>query len=48
MTESILVAVPKSARTFKDDPKPMRRFNARRRRRALAEDFGDLLLEGAP
>lgn len=41
MTNSILVAVPKQGHGFKD-PKPMRRFNARRRRRALAEDFGDL------
>lgn len=41
MTESILVAVPKPGRTFKD-PKPMPRVNSRRRRAAQAEDFGEL------
>lgn len=38
---SILVAVPKPARAIRAR-KPLRRVNARRRRAALAEDFGDL------
>lgn len=38
---SILVAVPKPAPTVRTR-KPMRRVNSRRRRRALAEDFGEL------
>lgn len=38
---SILVAVPKPERAPKAR-RPMRRANPRRRRRALAEDFGDL------
>lgn len=39
--EPILIAVPKPARVAKDR-KPLRKVNARRRRRALKEDFGDL------
>jgi hypothetical protein len=41
MNASILVAVPKPARTTRVR-KPLRKVNARRRRAALAEDFGDL------